>query len=377
MNNGMYVGIDNLAHKVKKLYVGVNGTARKVKKIYIGVSGGSRLAWSSDPDILFKNELVTIDRSYHYLMSNNIYFMCATYSNNDGSSYYGGGRAYDKKTLTFSPINLTSGYSDSVTANNDSYAMVAGGYKGYIYINNIDLFDNSLTRTSIIGYRGSNGASVTLGACALIGGGQVYENSNYSYNSLIVAVNHNGVISNNMFLTRGKSYPGTAFNKTHVLFCGGSASKSTSSSDLSMKTVDAFDSNFTKTILSELANGASSCKGGNIGEYAIVVGGSYWGNTPSGGQSSIMNQTLQAYDRNLVKTTMIPQMPITLSTNSACGSLEGVSIISGDSTYAVYNNQLVHSVHSVPNGLGSKVTSANKEIYFIRNNSVNRFTLSN
>lgn len=42
-----YVGIDNVARKVKSLYIGVDGVARKVKKAYIGVDGIAREWYSS------------------------------------------------------------------------------------------------------------------------------------------------------------------------------------------------------------------------------------------------------------------------------------------------------------------------------------------
>lgn len=42
-----YVGIDNVARKVKSLYIGADGVARKVKKAYIGVDGIAREWYSS------------------------------------------------------------------------------------------------------------------------------------------------------------------------------------------------------------------------------------------------------------------------------------------------------------------------------------------
>ena len=42
MAKGVYIGVDNVARKVKKMYVGVDGVARKVKKGYIGVGGVAR-----------------------------------------------------------------------------------------------------------------------------------------------------------------------------------------------------------------------------------------------------------------------------------------------------------------------------------------------
>lgn len=47
MAKAMYIGVDNVARKVKKLYIGVDGVARKVKKGYIGVNGVARLFYSS------------------------------------------------------------------------------------------------------------------------------------------------------------------------------------------------------------------------------------------------------------------------------------------------------------------------------------------
>lgn len=41
----VYVGVNDVARKVKTMYVGVNGVARKVKKIYVGVNGVARLCY--------------------------------------------------------------------------------------------------------------------------------------------------------------------------------------------------------------------------------------------------------------------------------------------------------------------------------------------
>lgn len=43
----MYVGINNLARKIKSSYIGVDGVARKVKAIYVGVNGVARLVWQA------------------------------------------------------------------------------------------------------------------------------------------------------------------------------------------------------------------------------------------------------------------------------------------------------------------------------------------
>lgn len=43
MAKGIYLGIDSLSRKVKKMYLGIEGVARKVKKGYVGVNGLARL----------------------------------------------------------------------------------------------------------------------------------------------------------------------------------------------------------------------------------------------------------------------------------------------------------------------------------------------
>ena len=55
MAKDMYIGVNNVAQKVKKAYVGVNGVAKEVKKIYVGVNGVARNVYSSglNPDDYF------------------------------------------------------------------------------------------------------------------------------------------------------------------------------------------------------------------------------------------------------------------------------------------------------------------------------------
>lgn len=48
MGKGMYIGVDGIARKVKKLYTGVENKAHKVKKAYIGVGGVARPCFSGE-----------------------------------------------------------------------------------------------------------------------------------------------------------------------------------------------------------------------------------------------------------------------------------------------------------------------------------------
>ena len=50
MAKGVYIGVNNVARKVKKSYIGVGNVARKIKKAYIGVNGVARECY---PDALW------------------------------------------------------------------------------------------------------------------------------------------------------------------------------------------------------------------------------------------------------------------------------------------------------------------------------------
>ena len=47
MAKDMYIGVNNVAQKIKKAYVGVNGVAKEVKNIYIGVNDVAKKVFSS------------------------------------------------------------------------------------------------------------------------------------------------------------------------------------------------------------------------------------------------------------------------------------------------------------------------------------------
>lgn len=60
MATNVYVGVGDVARKVKKIYVGVNGVAQEVKKAYIGVSDVARLCYSSAPAVTLDDILADI-----------------------------------------------------------------------------------------------------------------------------------------------------------------------------------------------------------------------------------------------------------------------------------------------------------------------------
>lgn len=93
MGKKTYIGVDDLARKVKKAYIGVDGVARKIKKMYIGDSSGvARCIFSSVVEAIFKGIV--------YSYSSNTYFSFKTRSG---------------ETLSTAVNNTLSTASDSTT----------------------------------------------------------------------------------------------------------------------------------------------------------------------------------------------------------------------------------------------------------------------
>ena len=128
-----YIGVDNVARKVKKGYIGIDNVARKLKKAYIGVGGVARPCWSSD-----------------------------------GLDYYG--------TID----GLSAARTNVVATTVGNYALFGGGSTtGSVSKSTVDAYDTSLTRTTAtdLSVARRNLAATTVGNYALFGGG--YDGSTY------------------------------------------------------------------------------------------------------------------------------------------------------------------------------------------------------
>ena len=72
MAKACYIGVNNVARKVKSIYVGVGGIAKKVKKVYVGVGGVARECMSSGKSFSIYNttyisgDIRTTNPSRHY-----------------------------------------------------------------------------------------------------------------------------------------------------------------------------------------------------------------------------------------------------------------------------------------------------------------------
>ena len=67
MAKKMYIGVNDVARKVKKGYIGVNGVARKVKKGYIGVNGVARCFFKS-VGLVYSGQTTDLSSAREYLV---------------------------------------------------------------------------------------------------------------------------------------------------------------------------------------------------------------------------------------------------------------------------------------------------------------------
>lgn len=161
MSKAGYIGVSNLARKIKKMYVGVNGVARQVKKAYVGDVNGIARQWFASRYFEYTGNYtereITIDGKAYVLYtltssgtlncSEAQYWMCGGGAGgHDGVKNYcsggGGGGGYVKYgTLSAGSYVMTIGAggtknmggSASIIGNGDITANGADGYNSNYY----------------------------------------------------------------------------------------------------------------------------------------------------------------------------------------------------------------------------------------------------
>ena len=234
MAKGIYLGINSISRKVKKMFVGVEGVARKVKKGYVGVNGLARLFFSGGlsyegtaPDLSYPrfdgaaaatnqfaligggivttslnnetnkveayNEDFTKSNAPDLYRSSRNLAACSIGGRALFSGGYGGsatfpyamGFCYDD-TLSTTDFSLSTGRTSLVAASLFDYVLFAGGMGEYsIGTNTVDAFDASLTRSnpqSMDSYKSvfdgaSTGGRAVIGPDQYGGGVDAYDNN--------------------------------------------------------------------------------------------------------------------------------------------------------------------------------------------------------
>ena len=116
----MFIGVDNIAKKIKNCYVGVDGKSRKVKAVYVGVNGVARLVWKSNPIGKFcylgaRNGQLCVIASDGYDSDTQVYQVPNSYINTRSSGLnYGIKKIFDTYYISCQVYNSTYNYVEYV-----------------------------------------------------------------------------------------------------------------------------------------------------------------------------------------------------------------------------------------------------------------------
>ena len=240
MAKGIYYGVGNVAHKVKKLYRGVDDVARKIKKAYIGIGGIARPFFSG-------GEL----------------------------AYYG---ALPNKMQTSRQWPAGASVGD--------YGLIAGGasYDGSLRLTaTVDAYNKSLVRTSASSMTNTawQFAGTSVGDYAIFAGGSYSTSETYTSNKRSDVTAYNSSLSKSTptkLLAMTMSHA-AASNGAYAIFAGGHA----------VKNANAYDSSLTRSTLASLPNDAWRNAGASVGNFAMFAGG-------RGSASDSSSSTAVSYD---------------------------------------------------------------------------------
>lgn len=279
MAKGAYIGVNNVAHKIKKGYIGVDGIARKIKKAYIGIGGVARPCFSSDV-LMFYGAVATRSENRQDTTANSI---------GNFAIFAGGGVSYTKERATVEAYNssLVSQAIDPLNEARRNMATAVTGdcvvfVGGHCYPTNpkatVDAYNSSLVKISIdnIPDERAYPCGASVGGRGLIFGGNRYNSSggDVVYGSGYV---YDGTTRTTLTMPYSSTDAIGASNGT-LAFFGGSWDDSSGSS----KKLCAYDKSLTNTVLDNLSGGISGKNNANaasVGEYVIFPSGDAYNNS--------------------------------------------------------------------------------------------------
>ena len=147
MAKGAYVGVDGVAHKVKKIYTGVDNVAKQVKKGYVGVGGVARPFFSSD-GLEYYGAITPLSVGREQLSATTV----------GNYALFGGGQrtfstdkdtvdAYDATLTRSTPTALSVARECLAATTVGNYALFGGGggsIEGYSYTDTVDAYVDSV-----------------------------------------------------------------------------------------------------------------------------------------------------------------------------------------------------------------------------------------
>ena len=284
MAKGAYVGVDGVAHKVKKIYTGVDNVARKVKKGYVGVGGVARPFFSAEAGLEYYGIITPLSLVRESLAATTV-GNYAIFAGGKESNVTTDAMDYYTNSLVKGTGDLRDAKSDLAATTVGDYAIFAGGYvnppdQGWNASYSVDTYDSSLTRRTgtVLSQRRAFLAATTVGNHALFGGGDD------SVDAYDISLTRSTLTA----LSVARGYLAATTVGDYAIFAGGNEIGSSYKD-----AVDAYDTSLTRSTPTVLSSARNQLAATTVGNYALF----------GGGYGSSYKNTVDAYDTSLTRST--------------------------------------------------------------------------
>ena len=289
----LYVGIDGVARKAKKLYVGVGDVARKVKRAYVGVNGIATRFYIADAD-----------KSVVY-----------------------------KGTTT--QLSVARGSAAAATIA-DEVAFFAGGFIADSVCSAVDAYNSALTKftpNALFAAR-SDLAGAANGEYALFAGGNETRGSSDDRSAIVDAYSDSFVHVSPLSLSTNRCLLAAAVVGEYILFAGGVGS-------IYYDTVDAYNQTLTRSIAPALSMAVCELAAGSVDGYAFFAGGRSKNSSETNRLTNVVNAYSPLLGRSLPSGLREAKRLVTgISFNETCIFVGG-QIEAGASSYSDANTEIV------------------------------------
>lgn len=265
MAKGIYLGIDSLSRKVKKMYLGIEGVARKVKKGYVGVNGIARLFFSGQYKVVRYGYIDNLSESRHGSAGASVKDWAIFAGGRHGANNSSDAIDYYDENYTHSSGNLMRSLGEGIrgASSNGKAYFHRGRYTQVV--------DNALTEEQI---NWSSSTGMWSEVCALsdgvaVAGGDTAVNSG-EYQKWCYYVDSDNSISQYPDLTYKASHMGAARAWDKAFFAGGLRGDS-----IANRVVNQYSADGTKGPDLELTNdvGGRTPAAAATEDYLFIAGG--------------------------------------------------------------------------------------------------------
>lgn len=320
MAKGIYLGIDSLSRKVKKMYLGIEGVARKVKKGYVGVNGLARLFFSgagkpvydglqsvSTTSTFRRSEAAIASTKHHWILS----------GGRNGSTNIPGATAYDTD-FTESSTGPSVNRVLQCSANFAGEAVFACGDERTSFRQDAYSYNDDLTYTQIyprnISSRGVSGAT-SQSHLVLAGSGLS------GYGSYVNIFDEAFTVTVPDYLSKPSGYMSGASLGSKALFYGGEEPSYIEA----VRMAYIFDDDGTRQDIDGLPQNSYGVAAVSLGNEVVLAGGGLPNSNACVDDSYVMNVDLT---RTSIGNLATPRM-------CAAGlELDGTAVIISGITYS-------------------------------------------